>query len=100
MHLETVVVLRIHALEVDEHILDKIEAKHGVSFEEVSEACTSEQRHVRRGREGLFKVFGRTESGRYLLVVLARQDPGVWKIVTAREMKQQERRLYRRERGE
>jgi len=45
--------LRIEALEIDDHILDKIESKHGVFFEEVEEACLSEAHHVRRSKEGL-----------------------------------------------
>ena len=32
-------VLRIESLEIDDHILDKIESKHSVSFQEVEEAC-------------------------------------------------------------
>ena len=35
----------------------KIESKHGISFTEVEEACLSDRRHIRRGREGLYKVF-------------------------------------------
>ncbi len=90
---------RIEALEIDDHILDKIESRHGVVFHEVEEACYSEGRHVRRGREGLYKIFSQTEAGRYLLVVLADLTGGVWKVVTARAMTEQERRLYRRATG-
>ena len=90
---------RIEAIEIDDHVLDKIESKHGVAWHEVEEACYSEQRHVRRGREGLYKVFSRTEAGRYLLIVLVELGGGVWKVVTAREMTEQEQRLYRRATG-
>lgn len=85
--------LRIEALQIDDHVLDKIESRHGVAFEEVEEACYSGRRHVRRGREGLYKVFSKTESGRYVLVVLADPGAGVWKIVTDRELTQRERQL-------
>lgn len=90
---------RIEALEIDDHILDKIESKHGVEFLEVEEACYSEDRHVRRGREGLYQLFGQTDDGRYLFVVLADRGSGVWKVATAREMTDRERRLYRQVRG-
>ncbi len=90
---------RIEALEVDDHILDKIEAQHGVAFQEVEEACYSRRRQVRREREGLYKLFGRSDAGRYLLVVLADLGDGIWKVVTARQMTAQGRRLYRRESG-
>lgn len=91
--------MRIEALEIDDHILEKIERRHGIPFDEVEEACYSGERHVRRGRDGLYKLFSRTEAGRYLLVVLADAGSGVWRVATARELTQQERRLYRRERG-
>ena len=45
--------LYIESLEIDDHILDKIETKHGVTFGEVEEACLSDKRHIRRSREGL-----------------------------------------------
>jgi hypothetical protein len=84
--------LRIESLEIDDHVLDKIEAKHGVTFDEVEEACVFD----RRGREGLYKVFSQTDAGRSLLVVLANLGGGNWRVVTAREMTTNERRLYRR----
>ena len=90
---------RIEALEIDDPILEKIEAKHGVSFEEAEEACLAESAHVRRSREGLYKVFGRTLAGRYLLVVLVEVGGGVWRVVTAREMTSTERRQYEKATG-
>ena len=91
--------LPIEALEIDDHILDKIESKHRVSFEEVEEACLSEAYHVRRSKEGLYKLFNQTAAGRYILVVLVNLGRGVWKIVTAREMTDSERRLYSKSAG-
>ena len=92
--------MRIEALEIDDPILDKIESRHGVEFEEAEEVCLSRRAHVRRTRSGLYKVFGRTNAGRYLLVVLVPREAGVWKVVTARDMTQTERRLFRRQTGE
>lgn len=91
--------LRIESLEIDEHVLEKIEWKHGISFSELEEACLSGRRHVRRGREGLYKVFGQTAAGRYVLVVLANLGSGDWKVVTARGMTEGERRMYVGARG-
>jgi len=89
-------VLRIESLEIEDHILDKIESRHGLSLEEVEEACLSDTRHVRRGKEGLYKLFSQTMAGRYVLVVLASLGRGNWRIVTARKMTDVERRLYNR----
>jgi uncharacterized DUF497 family protein len=91
--------LRIESLEIDDHILEKIESKHGISFTEVEEACLSEKRHVRKGREGLYKVFSQTVAGRYILVVLVNLGSSNWRIATAREMTEGERRLYIKETG-
>jgi hypothetical protein len=91
--------LRIESLEIDDYILDKIESKHGITFEEVEEACLSEKRHIRRSKEGLYKLFGQTAAGRYILVVLVNLGRGCWKIVTAREMTDRERRLYNKATG-
>ena len=87
-------VLRIECLEIDDRILDKIETKHGVTFEEVEECCLSEARHVRRSRGGLYKIFGVTAGGRRVLAVLVDLGSGVWRVATAREMSGSERRLY------
>ena len=86
--------LYIESLQIDDHVLDKIETKHHISFAEVEEACLFRGRHVRRGREGLYKVFSRTVAGRYILVVLAYLGRGNWRVVTARDMTDKERRLY------
>lgn len=91
--------MRIEAIEVTDEVLDKIESKHGVTLREVEEGCLASSRHVRRGREGLYKVFTRTEPGRFLLVVLAEAGSGAWRLVTAREMTDTERRLYRKSIG-
>ena len=92
--------LRIEALEITDEILDKLASKHGVSMDEVEELCFSEGLHARGGRDGLLMLFGQTDAGRYLLVVLApRSNEGVWAVVTARDMTLQERRLYKKQRG-
>ena len=44
--------LRIDWVDVDAHIRDKIEVKHGISFEEVLEACSQEaDEYAGPGRE-------------------------------------------------
>ena len=86
----------IDSLEIDDHILDKIESKHNVTFSEVEEVCLSDKRHVRKSKEGLYKVFSQTASGRYVLAVLVHLGGSSWKVVTAREMNDSERRLYKK----
>ncbi|MCX6022633.1 MAG: BrnT family toxin [Chloroflexi bacterium] len=90
---------RFEVLEIDDHIDAKIESRHGLTFVEVYEAVSSLERHVRRCPDGRYKVFSRTDAGRYILVVLADHGAGRWKVVTAREMTATERRLYRQATG-
>jgi hypothetical protein len=54
---------RIEYLDIDDHILEKIEVKHGVSWDEIVEACSSSRAKVKRTRSGLFKVYGRRMLG-------------------------------------
>ena len=88
--------LYIDSLEIDDHILDKIESRHGVTINEVEEACLSDKRHVRKGREGLYKVFTQTAAGRFILVVLVNMGGGNCKVATAREMTDSEKQLYKK----
>jgi len=92
-------VLYIESLEVDDHILDKIESKHSITLNEVEETCLSDKRHVRKGKEGLYKLFSQTDAGRYILVVLLNLGDSNWKVVTAREMTDSERQLYKKSIG-
>lgn len=87
--------LRIDSLEIDDHILDKIEQKHHVELREVEEIVVSTENHVRKDREGFYKVFGQTLAGRYLLAVLVHKDKGRWKVVTARSMSETEKANYK-----
>jgi uncharacterized DUF497 family protein len=88
--------LYIESLEIDDHILEKIENVHGVRFNEAEEVCLSEQHHVRKSRGGLYKVFGQSNAGRYILVVLVHKGKGDWKVATARPMAEREKRLFKK----
>lgn len=80
-------------------LLEKIECNHDVRFKEVEEVCLSEQRHVRRARGGIYKVFGQTAAGRYILAVLVHKGGGEWKVATARPMTGTEKRLHKKVAG-
>jgi len=87
---------RIDALEIDDHILDKIESKHGVTFEEVEDVCLSPASHQRRVRSRVILVLGQTRHGRYLAAIVAWRYPAYF-VVSAREMELHERRLHARQ---
>jgi len=89
----------MEAIVIDDHVLEKIERRHGVHLYEVEQVCFSAGPHIRRGRAGLYQVFGASEAGRYVFVVLASRGTGVWQVATARDMTDRERSLYRQHGG-
>lgn len=71
-------------------------AKHHVTPEEVEEVVFSSGLRVRRGRgQKVYYVFGQTEAGRYLFIVLLNLGRRVGRIITARDMSEKEKRWYR-----
>jgi len=88
--------LYLESLSIDDHILEKIESKHKILYGDIEEVCFSETFHVRKGRDGLYKMFGKTLAGRHILIVLVNKGSGEWKIATARAMTEKEKRLYKK----
>ena len=86
----------IRGFEWDEENVSHI-GKHGVIPEEVEEALTGAA-IVFRGRDGRYLAHGQTESGRLLFVVYVTRPRGRIRVITARDMKETERRLWRRRR--
>ena len=56
-------------VECSRAVVEKLHSKHGIGESEVHEAVF-DHTHVRRGRGGLYQVYGRTDAGRYLFVVI------------------------------
>ncbi|WP_285753428.1 hypothetical protein [Lentzea sp. NBRC 105346] len=76
----------------EEHI-----ARHGVTPAEVEEVAYTRPRWITRGREDTTLIFGTTNAGRHLVVVLADDSDGhTTFVVTARGMTSKERVLFRR----
>ena len=74
-------------------------ARHGVSPREAEEAARDSGRvKIRGGRVGRLALIGMTEAGRVLVVALDREDSGPWRVVTARNASQNEKKSYRRRR--
>lgn len=88
--------MRILELHCDAETELHIWSRHRVTVREAQEAA-----HLRgfviRGRErGIYEVFGRTETGRYLTIAVRDMGHGVARVITARDMSDTERRRYRR----
>ena len=69
--------------------------RHGVLPEEAEEVFFNAP-HIRRTRSGRYIAYGVTDEGRYLMVVFVVKPHGAVRPVTARDMMDDERVLYRR----
>lgn len=71
-------------------------ARHHVTPNEVEEITFSETRRIRKGKgEHIYYIFGQTNSGRYLFIVLLDLGGHSGKVITARDMSHKEKRWYR-----
>lgn len=74
-------------------------AAHGVTPDEVEQVVNTRPRLVLPGRDETEYVFGTTDAGRHLLVVLAEALDVRDYVATARDMTDGERRTFRQKRG-
>ena len=86
--------MRLGRFQWDDENVEHI-ARHGVDPAGAEQACRLRPK-ARRGRCGRYLVLGCTADGRYLLVVLTYLGGGEARVITAREMDQRERAIYRR----
>jgi uncharacterized DUF497 family protein len=86
--------VRFVDVECSYPVADKLASKHGVQVYEVEEGLAGDAL-VKRAAGGLYHVWGRSEAGRYLAVVVRDLGVGRARLVTARDMTARERRRYR-----
>ena len=76
-------------------VVDKVLEKHEVTPEEVDEAVIDDEAICHRVSRGSYCVYGQTASGRYIFTVLKiAGEKGKFKVITAREMQDKEKRYY------
>ncbi len=80
----------------DERNVDHI-LLHQVTPDEAEEACSNNP-HIRRTRQGRLLVYGQTDTGCRLLVVIQPRGHGVARVITARDMTAKEKRFYHQQR--
>jgi uncharacterized DUF497 family protein len=84
-----------------EKFVDKIEAKHGVTIDEVEEVLDGKKkvRRVAKGNvkgEDVYLALGQTIAGRYLSVFYILKRDGSVLPISARDMDDKERKRYER----
>ena len=90
--------MKITALCWDDANIEHI-AQHGLSPVDIEDVCFG--RHIAftaRGRR--YVLYGKTESGRMIMVVLERMFGQVFRPITARRMTDKEKHSYRKRVGE
>lgn len=90
--------MRIKGLCWDDANIEHL-ARHGVDPVEIEDVCFG--KHISfRGHRRRYILYGKTEGGRMIMVVLERLSGQVFRPITAREMTESERHSYRRRAGE
>ena len=79
---------------------DNIEhiARHRVEPGDVEDVAFDDEPWVKKGRQGTRYMLGYTIAGRYLFVVYILRGKGVARVVTAMDMDDKTRKLYRKRR--
>ena len=92
--------MKIENITWDEDTADHI-SRHAVSPEEVEEVLfnDSDSQRIMRGKENRYLAYGKTNAGRFLLVVLIIANRKT-RIITARDMTDREKKFYRRKSDE
>ena len=90
--------MKIERISWDQETVDHI-SNHSVSPEEVEKVLFNDTDLplIMRGKEGKYLVYGKTNGGRFLLVVWASRYRKT-KIITSRDMSKKEKQLYKRRR--
>jgi uncharacterized DUF497 family protein len=88
--------MKIEKITWDQDTADHI-SRHAVSPEEIEEVLfnDSDTPRIMRGKENRYLAYGKTNGGRYLFVVLIIANKKT-RIITARDMTDNEKKLYRR----
>ena len=87
--------MEITDFEWDDDNIEHI-AKHGISPDEVEGVAFDDEPWVKKGRDGTPYLLGYTVAGRYLFVVYVLKGKGSARVITALDMDDKTRKLYKR----
>jgi uncharacterized protein len=87
--------MEINWFEWDDDNIDHI-ARHKVSPDEVEDVAFDDEPLIRKGRKETRYMLGCTAAGRYLFVVYVLRGKGTARVVTAMDMDEKTRRLYKK----
>ncbi len=87
--------MEIAEFEWDENNIDHI-ARHKVSPDEVEDVAFDDKPWIKKGRKGTRYMLGYSVAGRYLFVVYVLKGNGLARVITAMDMDEQTKKLYKR----
>jgi uncharacterized DUF497 family protein len=90
--------MKIRGFEWDEGNVLHLELKHGITPQEAEEVFAISPL-FKKTRKGHYAVFGRTKSGRLLVVVFETKSNQFARVIAARDMERAERRYYSQKKG-
>jgi len=71
-------------------------ARHNISPDEIEDVAFDDEPWIRKGREGTRYMLGYTVAGRYLFTVYALKGKGIARVITAIDMDEKTRKLYKK----
>lgn len=71
-------------------------ARHHISTDEVEDVAFDDEPWIRKGRQGTRYMLGYTVAGRYLFIVYVLKGKGIARVITARDMDEKTRKLYKK----
>ena len=86
--------MRISAFEWDDGNELHLALRHGIEPEEAEEVFAGSPL-IRKTRRGHYAAFGRSQSGRLLVLVFEIKPAGMARVITGWDMDEAERRYYR-----
>jgi len=89
--------VKIKNFEWGENNILHLELGHGILPEEAEEVFALSPL-FRKTKKGHYAVFGRTLSGRLLVVIFELKSGSIARVITAWDMKKSERRYYQKRR--
>ena len=86
--------MEITEFEWDENNIEHI-ARHNVSPDEIEDVAFNDEPWIKKGREGTRYMLGYTVAGRYLFAVYVLKSKGIARVITAMDMDEKTRKLYK-----
>ena len=87
--------MEIKEFQWDDNNIEHI-ARHNVYPDEVEDVALDDDPWIKKGRKGTRYILGYTVAGRYLCVVYVLRSKGVALVITAMDMDDKSRKLYKK----